>query len=407
MKRIGNISVHAQTAGGVGRLVTQTRTLLNAPFYAQVHGLLGALVGAPVAALAWAALPAWAESSNRGELMPELAHCRELKEDAARLTCYDKFVGRDSMMSMPASPLGGVPAPASAAGISPLRRLAPGASPNTAGNDDSLMSRYWELGEQDKRGTFNYTAYRPNLFLPLHLMSRVNQHPTTPTRGVATNLPSYQYGESKIELSMRSKIVQDLLLPRADLWVGYTQVSMWQLWNHSESAPFRNTDYQPELIFVVPTTQRWSHWPGGWTWRMWQLGVVHQSNGQADPLSRSWNRGYVALGAEKGDVGATLRYEQRLHESVSQDDNPDIVKYLGHFETEISWTPGLSEASLRWRPSFDGRGSLQLNWTYPFDRAKPDGLRWYLQLFNGYGETLTDYNFRLTSMALGLTIFKF
>jgi phospholipase A1 len=274
-------------------------------------------------------------------------------------------------------------------------------------DDDSLMSRYWELREGDKRGTFNYTAYRPNLFQPLHLVSHVNQHPSSPTRGTANNLPSYQHGEAKFELSLRSKIAQDLLLPQADLWVGYTQVSMWQLWNHSASAPFRNTDYQPELIYVVPTPQRWSFLPGGWRWRMWQLGVVHQSNGQADPLSRSWNRGYVAAGLEKGELQATVRYEQRLHESPSNDDNPDIVKYLGHFDAQLAWTPGLSEASLHWRPSFRGRGSVQLNWTYPVDRAKPDGLRWYLQLFDGYGETLTDYNFRLTSLSLGLTIFKF
>jgi phospholipase A1 len=348
----------------------------------------------------------------------DMARCKELGDDAERLTCYDKAVGRQHMLQVPASPMAAAaaasvpasaPAPTAPHGGVAVAPPAAAASAvaSTGDDDDSLMSRYWELREGDKRGTFNYTAYRPNLFQPLHLVSHVNQHPSSPTRGTANNLPGYQHGEAKFELSLRSKVAQDLLLPQADLWVGYTQVSMWQLWNHSASAPFRNTDYQPELIYVVPTPQRWSFLPGGWRWRMWQLGVVHQSNGQADPLSRSWNRGYVAAGLEKGELQATVRYEQRLHESPSNDDNPDIVKYLGHFDAQLAWTPGLSEASVHWRPSLRGRGSVQLNWTYPVDRAKPDGLRWYLQLFDGYGETLTDYNFRLTSLSLGLTIFKF
>lgn len=350
----------------------------------------------------------------------QLRRCKTIADDSQRLTCYDETMGHDGMMRVPPSPAalpGAAPGAQQAVSAAPAGSAPRAAQPATAlasagaaahaSSADSLMSRYWELQPEDKRGVFNYTAYRPNLFLPLHLVSHINQRPSSPTRGVAGNLPNYQYGEAKIELSLRSKVAQDLALPNSDLWVAYTQVSMWQLWNHSASAPFRNTDYQPELIYVVPTPSAMTQLPGGWKWRMWQLGVVHQSNGQADPLSRSWNRGYVAAGLEKGDVQALVRYEQRLHETQSKDDNPDIVKYLGHFDAQFSWTPGLSEATLRWRPSFKGRGSVQVNWTYPFNRAQPDGLRWYLQLFDGYGETLTDYNFRLSSLSLGLTIFKF
>src|SRR5690606_35396031 len=108
--------------------------------------------------------------------------------------------------------------------------------------------------------------------------------------------------EAKIQLSLRSKVLEDVLLPGADLWVAYTQQSMWQLWNPAQSAPFRNTDYQPEVIYVVPTPAGWQNLPLGWSWRMAQFGMVHQSNGQPDPLSRSWNRLYASVGLERKDL---------------------------------------------------------------------------------------------------------
>ncbi|MCV4593474.1 phospholipase A, partial [Escherichia coli] len=92
---------------------------------------------------------------------------------------------------------------------------------------------------------------------------------------------------------LRTKIAQSVLLPHADLWLGYTQQSLWQVWNPSESAPFRNTDYEPEVIYVVPVPEGLARLPGGWRWSMAQAGVAHQSNGQSEPLSRSWNRVYL------------------------------------------------------------------------------------------------------------------
>ena len=71
--------------------------------------------------------------------------------------------------------------------------------------------------------------------------------------------------------------------------------------------------------------------------------------------------------------------------------------------------PGLATASLTWRSNLKSlnQGSLQLDWTFPVDRDQPEGLRWYVQLFSGYGETLLDYNHRQTSLGLGLTLFQF
>ena len=69
----------------------------------------------------------------------------------------------------------------------------------------------------------------------------------------------------------------------------------------------------------------------------------------------------------------------------------------------------IATASLTWRTDLASprRGSLQLDWTYPVKNDQLLGLRWYVQLFSGYGETLLDYNHRQTSIGVGLSLFQF
>jgi len=338
---------------------------------------------------------------------PGPGDCQALADDGARLACYDRLAGRRPAAA-PATlePAVGVPdataATAATAAAAGMAQPTPGLRPS-----GSLLSAAWELDDADKRGTFHFTPYRPTFFLPLHWSRSINQFPSTPTRGVATHLPNYQHDEGELQLSMRTKLLQDTVLPGADLWLAYTQQSMWQIWNSAYSSPFRNTDYEPELIYVVPTPASWQQLPLGWRWRMSQLAVVHQSNGQSDPLSRSWNRVYGVIGFENRSVIATLRVEDRIGaEGGQNDDNPDIVHYLGRVETQLTWAPGPSVTTLKWRASLGGRGSVLLRWTYPLSTKRPDGPRWYLQAFEGFGETLLDYNFRQTSLGVGLTIFR-
>lgn len=330
----------------------------------------------------------------------DLGECVGIADAAARLACYDKLASRAQMVALPASPV----AEPAGDGSAPVAV----ANPPPAGTN-SLMSRLWELADDDKRGTFNYTAYRPNFFMPLRTSSHGNPRPYTPTQGYADGLPAYKRLETKVQLSLRTKVIQDMLVPGGDVWVAYTQESNWQLYNHGASAPFRNTDYQPEAIFVAPTPEAWQTLlPGGWRWRMSQLGIVHQSNGQTDPLSRSWNRVYLGVGVERDDVSLLWRAEHLVdRRSEATNNNPDIVDYLGTQQWQLSWMPGRATVGLVWRPSLRGRGSWRADWSYPVFSRPTDGLRWYAQLFHGYGDSLLDYNLRQTTVGLGLSIFKF
>jgi phospholipase A1/A2 len=343
------------------------------------------------------ALP-WAARAAEG---PGFADCALIGAAVDRLACYDRAAGRAT------EPVLALPPVVKEDPASEAAKAKPEAQPEPEA-EQSRMSQFWELDRSDKRGVFNFIGYRPNYILPLHLTNGINRSPQSPTQP-DVRLPAYRDIEAKMQLSLRTKLAQSVLLPDADIWFGYTQQSMWQLYNGADSKPFRNTDYEPEVIYVVPTPRIWRQLPLGWQWRFGQVGFAHQSNGQADPLSRSWNRAYLGAGFERGDWSLTARVLRRFHEDREDDNNPDLTDYRGRGDLQLNWFGGRATASLLYRSTFKSisRGALQVDWSYPVYDDQPNGLRWFVQLFTGYGETLTDYNFRQTSIGAGLTFFQF
>lgn len=330
---------------------------------------------------------------------PVAVDCQTKSNPVERLACYDsRFPVQSSQPSAPSKDT--VPP-------SQMREaLAEVEDPSTR----STLSRFWELGPVNRRDTFVVRTYEPNYVLPVHYTSKLNRQPESPSRGASPLTPNYRNLEAKYQISLRAKVAQDLFLPDANLWLAYTQQSMWQVWNSQDSAPFRSTDYQPEAIYVVPIPKSLSKLPGDWNWRLIKIGAVHQSNGQADPLSRSWNRVYIDAAFEHEDFAVQARLNKRLFkEGSTQDDNPDMAHFMGDGELRLSWLPGLSTASLTWRTNLHSlrTRALQLDWTYPVNKDKPEGLRWYAQVFTGYGESLIDYNFNQNSIGVGLSLFQF
>ncbi|WP_245638618.1 phospholipase A [Hydrogenophaga palleronii] len=340
-----------------------------------------------------------------------LEQCAQIGAATDRLNCYDTLAGRALAPVVPAAqqPLPGEDTNAAPSAPSLLAQTGGPLPPASASaSSSSLLAKFWELDAADKRGVFNFVGYQPNYVQPLHVSSRVNRAPQTPTQA-AVLAPDDRRQEAKFQLSLRTKFLQDVGLPGGDLWGAFTMQTMWQVYNHADSRPFRNTDYQPELIYVVPTAPGLRALPFGWQWRFTQLGVAHQSNGQSDPLSRSWNRVYLGAGFERGNWTFITRLNKRLGERLENDNNPDLLDYRGKAEFTLGWSSGLHTASLQHRSTLrsGNRGSTTLEWSYPVAREQPNGLRWYLQLFSGYGETLSDYNFRQTSVGAGVSFLQF
>ncbi|CUS48163.1 MAG: phospholipase A1 PldA [Idiomarinaceae bacterium HL-53] len=269
-----------------------------------------------------------------------------------------------------------------------------------------LVEQFWELGEPLKRGTFTLRTYRPNYVLPYHYTDSVNQVPNSPTRGEATELPQYEDHEVKIQLSFRTKILEDFFLPNADLWVAYTQTSLWQAWNSDQSAPFRSTDHNPDVFYVVPVAPNYDIIPGKWRLRMLKVGLAHESNDQSEPLSRSWNYWHVGGVIQLSNFLFETTYKTRVNEPIDDNDNPDLTNFRGNVESVLT---GLfndtSVALTRTSPEYSlKKGNWQLDITHPLIPNKPDGVRVHLQLFSGYGESMIDYNHKQNRIGIGFVL---
>lgn len=269
-----------------------------------------------------------------------------------------------------------------------------------------LLGTFWELGAEQKRGVYELRTYRPNFILPFHHSSDVNKQPSSPTRGESERIETYKPNEVKLQLSLRTKIFEDILLPNGDIWVAYSQTSLWQMYNTDDSSPFRSTDYNPDIFYVLPITQAYDFFPGEARVRMAKFGFSHQSNGQRKPDSRSWNYFHFGGVAEYGDVIWESTYKLRVNETGDDDDNPDLVNVRGNFENTFSWINGTSTYSLkRTSPYLNlSRGSWQVDYTRPVSSKNPDGLRFYIQIFSGYGESLLDYNHRQNRIGFGFLL---
>jgi phospholipase A1 len=382
-------------------------------FAASFHSLRRVAPGACLLGLTQIALAQPAPAPAASAPLPTVADCTAIGAAADRLACYDKLAGRapqgpaDVTRQMPqGEPTAAKPGESTPSLLTQKDQpLSPATQPRS---ESSLLSKFWELDAQDKRGTFNLSGYRSNYLMPVHVTTRINRAPQSPSQAPVSS-PDYRKVEAKFQISLRAKLLQDVLIDDADLWFGFTQQALWQIYNGADSKPFRNTDYEPELMYVVPTGKGWQALPLGWKWRYTQLGLAHQSNGQSDPLSRSWNRVYGVVGFERGAWSILARMNKRIREDVASDNNPDLIDYRGRGELQTTWASGPTTLSVTYRSSLKSSsyGSLQLEYSYPVFHDQPNGVRWFVQAFHGYGETLTDYNFRQTSLGAGLSFLQF
>lgn len=191
------------------------------------------------------------------------------------------------------------------------------------------------------------------------------------------------------------------------LHFGYTQTSYWDL--KSDSAPFKDTSYKPELFFLSPNIDRRPSWMKGF---FIQTGFQHESNGRDGIFSRSTNFLYAKPIFIFYDP--KLRYGLQVAPKIwtyiynDAETNPDLDDYRGYFELDVKLgKPDGFVLGSYFRWAKEG-ASTQLNLTFPVHRLPFSDFDFYLQAQyeTALAESLLNYRDRTEAFRLGFSIVR-
>jgi len=298
----------------------------------------------------------------------QLLDCRRLTNEAERLRCYDALPKSDEAEALAVDAARTDRKPALEQRLDKERDLA--------------------------RRAFAITPHRPN-----YILHTYNSAPNAAPFLAADPQTDLRHQEIKFQISLRVPLYNRMFGENGDLWFGYTQLSFWQAYNWAQSAPFRETNYEPELGLTFHTDFALL----GLRHRLFTAGFAHQSNGRGEPLSRSWNRLWASFQLERGNFALAFKPWYRIPENSTHDNNPDISDFAGRAELRSTYKYGEQVFSFMLRNSLnaaDNRSGYELGWSFPFSRR----IKGFLQFYNGYGESLIDYNVRTRRAGLGVLV---
>ncbi|HZP87242.1 MAG TPA: phospholipase A [Burkholderiales bacterium] len=177
------------------------------------------------------------------------------------------------------------------------------------------------------------------------------------------------------------------------LYLGYTQTSLWEL--AAPSSPFRDTSYKPRLFYSNANSWHSREHP----LRLgFEAGLGHESNGKSNAESRSINIAYVRPTLVIGSPGEwQWSLSPMIYRYLDKSDNPDIVDFRGYvdFYTSIGKADSWQLAGMFRKGTGEG-WTTQLDLSYPLRSVALGNLNGYLQLqfFDGWGESILDYDRR-------------
>lgn len=199
------------------------------------------------------------------------------------------------------------------------------------------------------------------------------------------------------------------------VYVAYTQKSLWDLYD--ESSPFRESNYAPEIFYSHYHSEAHGQPRPGCGLFAEQLGIEHESNGEASDASRSWNRFFVNVEATCYGKPSYGLLGLRLWYPVGVSENETITQTQGYgelslgvgFDADDAHMNGLVSITLRKGISQElakGSFTLDARWRPTYQRLLGKAWRFapfaWFQLFTGYGETLGTYDRATTGARVGV-----
>lgn len=234
------------------------------------------------------------------------------------------------------------------------------------------------------------SLYQPTYILPYYYTGSPY---TAVYEGQTPDDQQVMSSEFKSQFSVRTPLwVNAFGNPNYSINAGYTQLFYWQF--YAESRYFRETNYAPEVFFSDHFQKNWQA----------SYGLVHQSNGKGGENERGWNRVYANFETSGENWLLSVKPWMLVFQSDSSDlHNPDIAHYLGHEKIRYDYRfANRMQAAISLTNVESGmqRGAVEVDYTVPLTR----NLSFMVQYFNGYGQSLIEYDHRTQSVGVGFSL---
>ena len=247
-------------------------------------------------------------------------------------------------------------------------------------------------------GGFALEAYKVNYLLPYGYADKKYLSYGRPVE--------YSNIEAELQVSLKRKVAKNLFGLNGSYYLAYSHKSFWQLYTYS--APFRETNYNPEGFVVFPIDDN----KYSVKIRSLKFSLAHMSNGQPNTsdvyvdgkemsnLSKSINYTYVTMRMQRNTLLLDLTLQAPLGTGANLSDNPDIMDYLGYTKVKFTYFYKKSIFTCRVSGNFlTLKGAVEATYSYPLK----DETNLYVKFFSGYGESLIDYNRNLTKISIGFS----
>jgi len=234
--------------------------------------------------------------------------------------------------------------------------------------------------KQYTQSLYSIKAHHANYFLPMSYKyggtySPVGDHELKST-------------EIEFQFSIKYDFGSNLLGLHEIYSFGYTQKSFWQA--YGKSAYFRESNYNPEFFATIPF--------GEGHIKAFRISLAHQSNGRGGAPERSWNYVAGSLYLQTGHLFSEFRVWHRFEDTI--DYNPLLIDYMGHGHIRFIFPYKKHLMKLLLRSNFEGKNAVEFSYSYPLSKD----LFFYLKTFNGYGESLIDFDNKIDKVGFGFSI---
>lgn len=209
------------------------------------------------------------------------------------------------------------------------------------------------------------------------------------------NKPTSTNSDVKFQLSIAQRLTKSKLPFDTYLFIQYTQKAFWNVFQ--ESLPMRDLNFNPGIGLGHLIIHHNKYIGKAY------LMIEHESNGKDSTASRSWNKLTLATA-----VTLNKNWEVQFSTWIPVVDgkyNKDLLKYKGIFQIAGNYrtnnrrlNAGLILTKRKTWTSFN----TQLEVSYKFNKRENQYI--FLQYYNGYGESLLEYNRFKSILRIGFVI---